>query len=667
MENKIVKTITGQEHEESRCRLIDGKYYLIGDNTIEDSGDVYLINNRYIRASTERIVYDHFNKEYRLKNASIIEGIIGTNGDEIILGYFSRNDLYNVKVVLKDGTEKLAISKNVLKYAFRERRSDGDFYHISIVDAISFNKLRSVSREVKESLPYDSKNSIDRVAANFEANYNPIICKGASSVGIALKHYTFGIEFETCNGIIPNSKLKHLPLIPLRDGSIGGIEYATIPLQGERGVQAIIDSVEELKSRTDFGDDCSLHLHIGGMPRTVEFILAFYKMISFFQNEMFEMFPLYKKYNFGVKRKNYSSPFPFETINFKMEPSIDVRNKSQLIKNFDKLFVYLSGGHSFGEYDNDLKNVLNHPQDPNGNAKWNIKNRYSFVNLIPLIFGNHKTIEFRIHTPTYEVNKIVNFLMLNTFMIDYVSQNINNILIGTNPLLMRPSLSLFVDEYVSRNIKIDSKAIYSELSNYITTRRKFSFDLARTNGVVYHEDQVKLYSKMRFNSYQFQKNYFENKKSWFDLPESGLSPFHDKVIKELEKSIRSYSADSNGFGTQQFSRAFGSDALTSNKVLKTKPRRGSQIREVYEQKLIAEHLSIDNSSIGFGISNYPSGSLITRTHGEDLSLNDEGKVKAIAEDKTFDDWDYFFSDLDPIKETLASEEKIKEDAKDNLF
>jgi len=522
MDEKIVKTIKGEKHPEKNCRLIDSNYYLIGNNKVEDSGDVYLINGRYIRASTGRVVFDHFEEEYKLKNASLVEGIIGTDGEEITLGYFTRNDLYNVKVMLKDMSERIAIAPNILNYAFREKRTDGIFYHISLMEAAKFNMLRGISREVKESLPYDSKNSIAKVMKTYESNYNPIICQSAEIVGQALKNYTFGLEFETCAGIVPNSKLNFLPLIPLRDGSIDGLEYATVPLQGPKGVQAIVDCAEELKRRTDFNEGCSLHLHIGGMPRTVEFVLAFYKLMSLFQNEMFSMFPLYKKYNFGIKRKNYSAPFPFEQINFKMDPIINSSDKKALFKNFDPLFIYLSGGHSFGEYNNDLANVQNHPQDPAGNQKWNIKHRYSYINFIPLIFGNHQTIEFRIHTPTYDANKIIDFLMLNTFLIDYATTHSKQILSGNDIILRRYSLHAFLDEYIPNYIENNYKTIYSELSHYITERRVATENLTRDGGVSYTEKEVRTSKYLKFNTYKFRRKV----KGQFELDEIVLeSPF----------------------------------------------------------------------------------------------------------------------------------------------
>ena len=96
-----------------------------------------------------------------------------------------------------------------------------------------------------------------------EMNYKPEYLNVTSSLDNLLKDLSFGLEFETVSGIIPNYKLNSLPLIPLRDGSIRGLEYATIPLQGKLGIQALIDSVKELKKRTKYDETCSLHLHKG--------------------------------------------------------------------------------------------------------------------------------------------------------------------------------------------------------------------------------------------------------------------------------------------------------------------------------------------------------------------------------------------------------------------
>ena len=493
----IITTVNNKKALSSDCRLIDKKYYFIGDITKENSGDVYNINGRFIRVNTNRIVYNHTINEYQLKNDTLINGIIKFEDEAPIFGYFNLNNLKCCLVILKDSSQHWCINENVLNLNYREEMSSGIFYHISLKPSKILNSIKTISREYKESLNYDSKDILNDFIKNYDENYNPVISKAVKDFAPILKDLTFGLEFETTKGIVPNNKLKVLPLIPLRDGSIEGLEYVTIPLCGEKGVQALIDSAVELNKRTEYNNSCSLHYHIGNIPRTPEFILAFYKVISHFQEELFELFPLHKKYNFGVKRKSYSKPFPFNIINCQLEPSIDVNNKEQLIKNFKVIFDYFAEIIPFEAYGNDLEKVLAHPLDERGNAKWNINTRYYAVNFIPLIFGNKKTIEFRIHTPTYDIDKILNFLFINSYLINYTKENYVKILKDPT-LLLKKDLNRFISNYLSNSKVLNSNdrdTLIDYHLDYINTRKDYIYDFNSKGDIVGNEDSIK------FNSY----------------------------------------------------------------------------------------------------------------------------------------------------------------------
>lgn len=492
----IITTVSNKKALSKNCRLIDKKYYFIGDVKKENSGDVYNINGRFIRVNTNRIVYNHSINEYQLKNDSLINGIVKLNEDSPIFGHFNLDNLKCCLVILKDLTQYWCINENVLNLNFREEMSSGIFYHISLKPSNVLNAIKSVSKEYKESLSYDSKDILERYIKNYNENYNPIITDAVKDFTPILKDLTFGLEFETTKGVIPNNKLNILPLIPLRDGSIDGLEYVTIPLSGEKGVQALIDSAVELNKRTEYNNSCSLHYHIGNIPRTPEFILAFYKVISHFQEELFELFPLHKKYNFGVKRKSYSKPFPFNIINCQLDPSIDCNNKDQLIKNFKVIFDYFAEIIPFEAYGNDLEKVLAHPLDERGNAKWNINTRYYAVNFIPLIFGNKKTIEFRIHTPTYNIDKILNFLFINSYLINYTKENYSKILKDPT-LLLKKDLIRFVSNYISNSKTLNSNnrdLLIDYHISYINTRKDYIYDFNSKGDIIGNEDLIKFNS-----------------------------------------------------------------------------------------------------------------------------------------------------------------------------
>jgi hypothetical protein len=254
------------------------------------------------------------------------------------------------------------------------------------------------------------------------------------------------------------------------------------------------------------------------VPRTPEFILAFYKLISHYQDEIFSLFPLYKKYNFGVKRKNYSEPFPFNQINSKLEPCINYSDKEKINQNFDVLFSHLSGGKSFYDYKCNLDNVTSHPLDPNGNQKWNIKKRYYAHNIIPLIFGNKETIEFRIHTPTYDIDKILNFLFINSYLIKYAMINQNKLLY--DPYFLDGergrSIDRLIRNYSMNYIQLnnnDKEALLNYHLGYIDSRRQATYSQNCSGDIIGKEDDIYCYKAIDWNEELDQKLSFNKYKS----------------------------------------------------------------------------------------------------------------------------------------------------------
>lgn len=425
-EKKVI-TIKGEELPISKCRKFNTLYYKIGDVNIQNSGDCYLINGKCYREETGLIVYNHSVKEYVMLDNNLIVGVVDFIESKLIMGYFNNNVKYS-KIVDYTGNSYVLFNSKIFKNnkEYRERLCDGNFYHISKLNAKQFNLITFPDKHYKHSLPYDSKRIIETNLKNYNENYNPEISKNIENYAPLLENLSFGLEFETTKGFIPNRILNQYGLIPLRDGSISGIEYVTVPMEGKKGLQCTADILKVLKERTKYEDEtCSLHLHLGNIPRTKEFILAFFKIGMQIQDEMFQMFPLYKKYNYHIKNKNYSAPLPTFEILSQLDSNISSEN---IDANFGVLYKYLSMGQNFKSVGNSLDNVISHPADTNGNQKWNIISRYLLYNVIPLIFGNKQTIEFRIHTPTYEVNKIIPFIFMNSLIVNFTIQNQNSIL-----------------------------------------------------------------------------------------------------------------------------------------------------------------------------------------------------------------------------------------------
>ena len=511
-EKKVI-TIKGEELPISQCRKFNKLYYKLGDINIQNSGDCYLINGKCYREETGLIVYNYSIKEYVILNDNLLQGVVDVVDGNLIIGYFNNNTKYS-KITDKNGKSHWLYNVEIFNNnkEYREHLSTGNFYHISTLQAWKFNKIEFPNKNYKYSLPYDSKGIIGNNLKNYNENYNPEISQNIKNYAPLLENLSFGLEFETTKGHIPDRVLNQYGLIPLRDGSISGIEYVTVPMEGEKGLQCTADILKELKKRTSYSDEtCSLHLHLGNIPRTKEFILAFFKVGMKIQDEMFQMFPLYKKYNYHIKNKNYSAPLPTFEILSQLDPIIDSRN---IDENFGILYKYLSMGQDFKSVGNNLENVLSHPADPNGNQKWLVKCRYFLYNLVPLIFGNKQTIEFRIHTPTYDVNKILPFIFMNSLIVNFVIRNQKLILNRKNFINSWSLLDILymqIDQYDIPNRNTFKDLMYS----YIEIRKNYCERQILKGNIVGTESEIP--SPIHINWLKGQET--KKKSSFRDIPE----------------------------------------------------------------------------------------------------------------------------------------------------
>ena len=511
-EKKVI-TIKGEELPISQCRKFNKLYYKLGDINIQNSGDCYLINGKCYREETGLIVYNYSIKEYVILNDNLLQGVVDVADGNLIIGYFNNNTKYS-KITDKNGKSHWLYNVEIFNNnkEYREHLSTGNFYHISTLQAWKFNKIEFPNKNYKYSLPYDSKGIIGNNLKNYNENYNPEISQNIKNYAPLLENLSFGLEFETTKGHIPDRVLNQYGLIPLRDGSISGIEYVTVPMEGEKGLQCTADILKELKKRTSYSDEtCSLHLHLGNIPRTKEFILAFFKVGMKIQDEMFQMFPLYKKYNYHIKNKNYSAPLPTFEILSQLDPIIDSRN---IDENFGILYKYLSMGQEFKSVGNSLDNVLSHPADPNGNQKWNVKTRYYLYNILPLIFGNKQTIEFRIHTPTYDVNKILPFIFMNSLIVNFVIRNQKLILNRKNFINSWSLLDILymqIDQY-----DIPNRNTFKDLMcSYIEVRKNYCERQILKGNIVGTESEIP--SPTYINWLKGQET--KKKSSFGDVPE----------------------------------------------------------------------------------------------------------------------------------------------------
>ena len=212
--------------------------------------------------------------------------------------------------------------------------------------------------------------------------------------------YTFGLEFETAGGYLPQHRLYELGLIPLRDGSITGIEFATVVLKGNTGLNLLKQQIENLSKHTIFDKDCSLHVHLGNFTLNGNALLAV--------NNLFV--------NSNIQR--YLPELTFYTNMYKTNTDKNYCERNNRFASFEEMYFYLVGRNFFGDFKQP------HPKDLTGTRKWCIKSRYKAVNFINAVcYNGPKTIEYRFLRPSYNLSKIIGWLFIFAAFIKYAEQN----------------------------------------------------------------------------------------------------------------------------------------------------------------------------------------------------------------------------------------------------
>lgn len=214
--------------------------------------------------------------------------------------------------------------------------------------------------------------------------------------------YTFGLEFETAGGYLPQHRLYELGLIPLRDGSITGIEFSTVVLQGNLGLNLLKQQLEALNKHTIFDKDCSLHIHFGGFKLDGEVLIRV--------NNLFA----------GSNLKDYLPKYTFNTTAYKTNQNKNYCAYNSKYTNFLAMYKSLVGRSFYGDFKQP------HPHDLSGTRKWNINERYKAINFInALCYDGPKTIEYRMLRPTYNFDKILGWLFVYGALIKF-AENIKN-------------------------------------------------------------------------------------------------------------------------------------------------------------------------------------------------------------------------------------------------
>jgi len=463
--------------EETRYIKADNKYYLPGITCFRiKHSDGSL---KWHRWNNGKIGYNVVNNSWDLinnleNNSELIKGIYNESGQ---FGYFHLNPFKNVYLV-ETPLEQLSaaticINEDIaVKLGYIESLKDGVWINKNSVTPSLLMKLstKSVFKYNHTNITYnaDENNSTFlNTIAEFKKNSHLIQPTGKTcEAAKLLDNYTFGFEIETSNGTIPKNLIGPLGLVPLKDGSLRderGVEpyeYTTIPLTGEKGLEAIRLISQELEKRCEFNDKCSVHIHISGIKNiTEEFCIALYKLTYNIQEEIYSMFPMYKSRP-DMYIKNYHKNYCQKLQNLGLGNAEFYNNvnktvfKKNIKRDFDYLYHFLSDGTVSKTDDKYNLNSFIHPKGQT--QKWNLGARYYHMNLVPFVFSRKRTVEWRLHTPTMNFCKLSSWLFICSAILKFTEVNQNQILTDTikydlntilNGYINNFGLSTYRDEY----------------------------------------------------------------------------------------------------------------------------------------------------------------------------------------------------------------------------
>lgn len=278
--------------------------------------------------------------------------LIGINNGVTIFGYAHKLNRSIIKILIRINGQTLRVHTceefwgDELVYSIKS----GCYMLISSTNADRLFEEQNVFGF--GDFPYTFARRYEAIESFKLFNNQQKIAKDADyKLGKRLK-YTFGLEFETSMGYIPEKVCFRDGLIPLRDGSITGLEYSTVVMEGNGGLNLLSQQLETLKKYTNYNKECSLHIHFGGFPMDPDKIYNLYLLCKKLEDEI----------------QHYTPEYTFYTANYKNSGK-DYCKKLDSYGSFDRMYESLVGRRFYGDF------TQPHPNDIAREAKWRIPTR----------------------------------------------------------------------------------------------------------------------------------------------------------------------------------------------------------------------------------------------------------------------------------------------------
>lgn len=464
LETKHVRDYSGKLIPRDKARRIDGKYYEEGASCI------LMPDGQWYRTTTDKIRFDWEKKTwvFAKEAENLIKGLV----DDGTLGYFSQSKQNVVIYYKKDSFERQVrmpifeqtsvgneSSRWNKSYARSADIAEKFGYMESLVDGKFFKKSEMSASEIANAkVPGTPQNersntySLDDDPAGRKAmeeeykNYSPKLSSNIHKLA-KLIPFTFGLEFESSVGHIPARLRGALGVRPLRDGSINGIEYVTIPLEGAKGINTIKELCTELTKRCLTNNQCSVHVHFGNVRRDKVYILALYQLARHLQDELLGYFPFTRTNSIRNDGKVYCKPLEHQGVNLSEVIKAVKREDFQGAVNveFNKIYSWLNNNRGLGEEYERRKERQEKMMEMGGRTvkawrlqeksyhfstktrvhsirgnKWDRPQRYYWMNLLPTFFGP-ETIEFRPHEATFSYERTLIWMLTCSAILQYAN------------------------------------------------------------------------------------------------------------------------------------------------------------------------------------------------------------------------------------------------------
>ncbi len=236
------------------------------------------------------------------------------------------------------------------------------------------------------------------------------------------KKYTFGIEIETSMGALPyharnlNVQCVYDGSLKGEDGVAHGGEYVTGILKGDSGLIHLRNIVQEIAKRCVVNKQCSIHVHIGGVDFTQEFIVYMYKLGLALENELYAMMPRSRstgeycnrmlRFPININRKMASSYVTDIDIYYEKILKIIAVKEIKSVRSLSRKHDHPLG-HCCG-YDRKTP-------------------RYWWLNFVPAMFDirhcESYSIEFRMHSATLNYSKIEYWILICMGIVNFVENH----------------------------------------------------------------------------------------------------------------------------------------------------------------------------------------------------------------------------------------------------